>query len=540
MNKGSAIVGFILCFLSGMAGMWGIDRASSGGGFGAHASKEGSVAMPDKANPGAVKVELYAMSQCPYGVQAENGFKDAVEKLGGDVDFKVEFIGQTGATGELTSMHGPKEVRGDMIQMCAQKHTPKWFQLMLCQNKNSKEVDTNWEACANELGAPVDALRACVDGEEGKSLLKASFERAEKKGARGSPTIYVAGNKYEGGRRPADFMKAICAAYTGPKPAACGDIPESPKVNVTILTDKRCEDCDARRIQSTIARVVANPVLKTLDYSDAEGRKLYDAIKPAKLPLAVFDATLDADKEASGAIGQRVKPMGAYKVLEMGGEWNPACVDADGCKLDECKDEIACKPETPGTLEVFVMSQCPFGVKGLDAMKEVLANFEKNKAKIDFKIRFIGGGGGEKKAALTSMHGQGEVDEDIREICAVNHYDKGDKYMNYILCRNKNIRDAAWESCATKETGIDAATIKKCFEGDEGKGLLDASFQYATKLGIGASPTWLANGKYKFSGVDPETIKTEFCKHNKLPGCDAKLSGQAPQPAGAPAPGCGG
>ena len=169
MNKGSAIVGFILCFLSGMAGMWGIDRASSGGGFGAHASKEGSVAMPDKANPGAVKVELYAMSQCPYGVQAENGFKDAVEKLGGDVDFKVEFIGQTGATGELTSMHGPKEVRGDMIQMCAQKHTPKWFQLMLCQNKNSKEVDTNWEACANELGAPVDALRACVDGEEGKS-----------------------------------------------------------------------------------------------------------------------------------------------------------------------------------------------------------------------------------------------------------------------------------------------------------------------------------------------------------------------------------
>ncbi|MBM4375438.1 MAG: DsbA family protein [Deltaproteobacteria bacterium] len=494
--------------------------------------------MPDKANPGAVKVELYAMSQCPYGVQAENGFKDAVEKLGADVDFRVEFIGQTSPTGELTSMHGPKEVKGDMVQACAQKHTPKWFQLILCQNKNMREVDTNWEACASEVGAPVDKLRACVDGEEGKELLKASFEKANQKGARGSPTIYIGGNQYGGGRRPADFMKAICNAYTGKKPAACSDIPESPKVNVTILTDKRCEECDPRRLQGTISRVVANPVLKTLDYADAEGKKLYDAIKPAKLPLAVFDATLEADKEAMGAIGQRTRAVGTNKVLEMGGSWNPACADEGGCKLDECKNEMACKPEVPGQLEVFVMSECPFGVKGLNAMEEVLANFEKSKAKIDFKIHFIGDGDAQK---LTSMHGQSEVDEDIREICAIEHYGKGAKYMNYILCRNKNIRDKNWESCATKDTGVDAAVIKKCFEGDEGKGLLATSFGYSKGLGIGASPTWLANGKYKFSGIDPETVKTEFCKHNKLPGCENKLSGQAPSAAGAAAPaGCGG
>ncbi len=539
MNKGSAIVGFILCFLAGMAGMWGIDRSASGISHDVHASKEAGLERPTKLNPGAVKVELYAMSQCPYGVQAENGFKDAVEKLGADVDFKVEFIGQTAPSGELTSMHGPKEVKGDISQLCAQKHTAKWFQLMLCQNKNSKEVDSNWEACANEVGAPADKLRSCVDGEEGKSLLKASFERAEQKQARGSPTIYIDGNSYQGGRRPADFMKAICAAYKGAKPAACNDIPESPKVNVTILTDKRCEECDPRRLQGNISRSVAMPVLKTLDYSDPEGRRLYDSIKPAKLPLAVFDATLDADKEASAAFARNIKVMGANKVLEMGGTWNPSCGDAEGCKLDECKNEIACKPEVPGKLEVFVMSQCPFGVKGLNAMEEVLANFKKNKAKIDFQIHFIGDIDPAK--GMTSMHGQGEVDEDIREICAVQHNLEGNKYMNYILCRNKNIRDTAWESCATKDTGIDAAAIKKCFEGEEGKGLLTKSFEVAKSAGIGASPTWLANGKFKFSGIDPETVKGEFCKHNNLPGCEVKLSGQAPQQAGAPAPaGCGG
>jgi hypothetical protein len=32
MSKGSAIVGFLLCFLGGMALMWGIDRSSGGQG----------------------------------------------------------------------------------------------------------------------------------------------------------------------------------------------------------------------------------------------------------------------------------------------------------------------------------------------------------------------------------------------------------------------------------------------------------------------------------------------------------------------------
>ena len=31
MSKGSAIVGFLLCFLGGMALMWGIDRSGVGG-----------------------------------------------------------------------------------------------------------------------------------------------------------------------------------------------------------------------------------------------------------------------------------------------------------------------------------------------------------------------------------------------------------------------------------------------------------------------------------------------------------------------------
>jgi predicted DsbA family dithiol-disulfide isomerase len=540
MSKGTSIVGFVLSFVAGMILMWGIDR---GAGPAPTAKAEGAAGMVDgvkSANAGAVPVELYVMSQCPYGVQAENGFKEVVEKFGADIDFKVHFIGQGSAETELTSMHGPNEVKGDMVQACAMKYSPKWFDLILCQNKAMKEVATNWEACAREVGAPADKLAECVNGPEGKQLLAASFKKAQEKGARGSPTIYIGGQQYQGGRRPADFMKAICGAYQGNKPAACSDIPESPKVNVTILSDKRCAECDTKRYEGQVRSKVANPVMKTLDYSDAEGKKLFDAIKPANLPAIVFDGTLDADKEAAQAFGRGLRQAGDYKVMGAG-QWNPACADEGGCNLDECKPTLQCRPEEPNKLEVFVMSQCPFGVKGLNAMEEVLANFKKNDAKLDFQVHFIGNG--DAKAGLTSMHGQGEVDEDIREACAIEHYGKDFKFMDYVLCRNKNIKDANWQSCTGGTTGIDTAKMDSCFSGDEGKGLLEKSFKYSQASGMSASPTWLVNGKYKFSGIDAETIKTNVCKYNKLAGCDAKLTGQAPPPAGgqAPAaPGCGG
>jgi predicted DsbA family dithiol-disulfide isomerase len=536
MSKGTSIVGFLLSFIAGMFFVWAVGRGDGT----ASATAEAGAVDGTKVNPGAVKVELFVMSQCPYGVQAEAAFKEVRAKFGGDIDFRVEFIGDQSPAGDLTAMHGPNEVKGNIAQICAMKLSPKWFEFIECQNKNVKEVHTNWDACSKEVGIPTDKLQACIDGQEGKDLLAASYKKAKELGARGSPTILINGNKHQGGRRAADLMRAICGAYSGQKPAACNDIPESPKVNVTILTDKRCgADCDTSRTMGQISQKVANPVSKTLDYSDPEGKKLFDAIKPAMLPAIVFDKTLDADKEASAAFARGIREVGEYKVMGSG-KWNPACADEGGCNLDECKPTLQCRPEEPGKLEVFVMSECPFGVKGLDAMKEVLDNFKKNNATIDFKINFIG----DKDASgkLTAMHGQSEVDENIREVCAIQHYPKDFKYMDYIWCRNKNIKDKNWQACTGGDTGIDTEVIKKCFEGDEGKELLDKSYAYSKSVGMGASPSWLVNGKFKFSGVDAETIKTNICQHNKLAGCENKLSGPPPRPQGGgqAAPGCGG
>jgi hypothetical protein len=254
------------------------------------------------------------------------------------------------------------------------------------------------------------------------------------------------------------------------------------------------------------------------------------------LPAAIFDSTLDADKDAVAALSRGLKDAGGHRVLSMGA-WNPSCADDGGCKLDACKSTMQCRPELPKKLDVFVMAQCPYGVKGLDAMKEVADNFKKAGEPIDFTVHYIGDG---DASSLSSMHGPGEVAEDLREECAIQHYGKGLKYMDYVWCRNKSIKDANWQSCTGGSTGIDTDVIKKCSEGDEGKQLVAHSFAESKALGIGASPTWLANNKYKFSGIDAQTIKTNLCSHNaKLAGCDATLSGQTPSKQGAKEPGCG-
>src|SRR5206468_11923356 len=118
----------------------------------------------------------------------------------------------------------------------------------------------------------------------------------------------------QGSRRGSDLMKAICEAYAGSKPAVCNDIPEARKVNVTILSDTRCAPCDSTHLEGILRQRIANPNITSLDYNDAAGKKLFGALKNVAptLPAAVFDASLDPDKEAAQSLASAPKPAGGY------------------------------------------------------------------------------------------------------------------------------------------------------------------------------------------------------------------------------------
>ena len=146
------------------------------------------------------------------------------------------------------------------------------------------------------------------------------------------------------------------------------------------------------------------------------------------------------------------------------------------------------------TLELFVMSYCPYGVQAEEKLIPVIKKFGDQ---IDFKLQFIAREK-EKSSAqditpFTSLHGYPEVAENIRQLLIAQEYP--DRYLDYILCRGKKL-DKSWEDCAEK-LGIDVAKIQALFDAPEAEQLFRENIQRAAALGIKASPTILVDG-HKF------------------------------------------
>ena len=144
------------------------------------------------------------------------------------------------------------------------------------------------------------------------------------------------------------------------------------------------------------------------------------------------------------------------------------------------------------TLELFVMSFCPFGVQAEEKIIPIVKAFGD---KIDFKLRFIAQ---EKDAPsaqditpFMSLHGYPEVAENIRQLLIAREYP--DRYLDYILCRGKKL-DKSWEDCAEK-LGIDVAKIQGLFNTQEAEQLFRENIKRSAELGIGVSPTILVDNR---------------------------------------------
>jgi predicted DsbA family dithiol-disulfide isomerase len=436
----------------------------------------------------AVEVKLYTMSKCPHGARTAIPMLKAAQKLKGLVDLQIDYIVRPQGDG-FRSLHGQPEIKGNIYQLCAKKlDATKFGPFVTCVSKQYRRIPRNWKQCAQKVGLNQTALQKCADGKQGKALLRASMKRAQKAGARSSPTIVIAGKKYRGRRSTRGLMRAICKAAEK-KPAACAKIPAPVKVDMIVLSDKRCKSCRTQRYERKLKSIFPGIRIKKVDYATAEGKKIFKNTGIEMLPALFFAKNVEKS-EAYGRFRRNFQKKGDYYQLRVAGKFAPA------------------RKETKGRLDLFVMSMCPYGTKALDSMKGVLETFGE---KFDFNIYYIAK---KTKTGFRALHRQPEIDENIRELCAIKHYPKNYKYMDYIWCRNKNIRSKDWQKC-TGKNGIKTAVIKKCFEGEEGKKLLTENIKLAQALHIGGSPTWLVNNKYVFKGFGDARIKKNFCKYNQ-------------------------
>jgi hypothetical protein len=277
------------------------------------------------------------------------------------------------------------------------------------------------------------------------------------------------------------------------------------------------------------------------DWSEPGTPELAKSANITHLPALLLDKSAQKDEAGYKHMERWLTPAGEYFSIKIKADFDPTAeicddgIDNTGngkvdCDDETCLNTLTCRPETAKTLELFVMSQCPFGSMALNAMNEVLDAF---KGDMTFNLNYIGNVVGD---TITSMKGPAEVDENIRWACANKHYPRNNDYLKFIWCRAADSRNPEWQKCATGP--IKAAVIEKCFN-EEGKDLLKENLKIANSLGVSACPTWIANGKQQFSGITARAIQENFCKANPdLKGCATPLSDDRKNAP--PAGSCGG
>jgi hypothetical protein len=184
-------------------------------------------------------------------------------------------------------------------------------------------------------------------------------------------------------------------------------------------------------------------------------------------------------------------------------------------KAAEAKKQPLFATKNIPSVELYVMSLCPYGVK---AEREILPVIEHFGDDIDFKIKYIVDVTGNTIADVKSLRGQSEVVENLRQAAVMHYYpekfplylDMVDEKSCLVSCGEVSL-DRYWRVVA-KKLRIDPRRIESFVEGEEGMSFLKKSSSDSKKYGIAASPTLIINGiKSQAIYQGAEAIKTAIC-----------------------------
>jgi len=485
-----------------------------------------------------VTLELYVMSRCPFAAPVLQTVYALHRSMGSALDVRLDYIVTEDERGQLQALHGEQELRGNILQLCALHHfgASRGLRFVSCVSRTYPQIPNNWEACATETGLDAETLMGCYTSPAGEQLLRASMARAKAAGAQGSPTIVVGGQAYQGARDQASLLRELCPRYTRTAPGACASMPREVPVKLLVLNDRRCPTCVTDNLERNLRQRFSRALeVRVVDYATEEGRRLYRELKLTGLPALLFDAQVE-QHEQHATLARWMERRGAYHLLKMPTTFDPTAEICDN-KMDDtgngkvdcadatCRDQRICRRDRPRRLEVFIMSQCPFAAQGLLAMKEVQKSFG---GQLAFDVHYIAE---RTRDGFSSLHGQTEVDEDLRQLCAKTLYGRNNRYLDYVWCRMNDYRSDTWQGCATG--GISAQRIERCATSAQGRKLLKQDLQQARSLQISGSPTWLVNNRHTFNGISAEQIRQGVCEHNaRLKSCEKTLSDTPPGTTG--------
>lgn len=216
-----------------------------------------------------------------------------------------------------------------------------------------------------------------------------------------------------------------------------------------------------------VQKTAPNIEFKTVLSDTETGAKLLKEANQAEVPVYIAKPSANQNAYIASLKGKnKVKETSSgYLNIDFGAPKEKEFADGD---------------LRPRELTLYVMSQCPYGAQAMSSVIEAQRSgkIAKN-IKIQFKYIVTKEGEGWR-----TLHGQPELDENIRQLTIAKHYPK--KHFDYILERNKNYESPNWEAAAAK-VGIDITTVNANLKDGEEQLAIDA--REVASREIAASPT---------------------------------------------------
>lgn len=155
------------------------------------------------------KAELFIMTHCPYGAQAEKGIIPTIKALGNSVDAKIRFVHYF--------MHGDKEETETYNQVCIrEEQSVKYLDYLQCFLE-----DGNSERCLIKVSIDKEKLNNCISTGKSKEYYAEDSKLSETYGVQGSPTLVVNGVIVSSGRDSASYLDTICNAFNNAPEEEC-------------------------------------------------------------------------------------------------------------------------------------------------------------------------------------------------------------------------------------------------------------------------------------------------------------------------------
>lgn len=249
---------------------------------------------------------------------------------------------------------------------------------------------------------------------------------------------------------------------------------QAKKVSLLVITMKNCLGCDTKDTVNYLNKIFPGITPVFLFNSDAKAIKLISKLGITGLPAYLLGKEIEQETGFSSL----------KKNLYLKGDFYLLNSDIAGLSyyLNREKKE--------GSLDLFISL---YG-RDTSAILEAVKDFNPD-------IHFLAI---EENSKFQTAAGSIETEEYLRCVCVKKYYPK--EFLNYLICRAKNIQSSWWDNCLGS---MDSSTIKTCATSVEGDTLLRENIKINKELKVIFGPTYLLDNRQIF-GIQGVPAKSDF------------------------------